>query len=99
MKISSYICKIEMTRFIQDAFLMSPTFLNEKGYRFFTWSKEEERKHIHVVQGDKQCKFWLEPAIELAENNGFRKFELNEILKIITKNETEFNEKWNKHFR
>jgi len=37
---------------------MSPTFLNEKGYRFFTWSKEEERKHIHVVQGEKQCKFW-----------------------------------------
>jgi len=21
---------------------MSPTFLNEKGYRFFTWSKEED---------------------------------------------------------
>jgi len=77
---------------------MSPTFLNEKGYRFFTWSKEEERKHIHVVKGDKQCKFWLEPTIEIAENNGFKKIELNEILKIITKNETEFKNKWNKHF-
>jgi len=78
---------------------MSPTFLNEKGYRFFTWSKEEERKHVHVVQGAKQCKFWLEPTIEIADNNGFRKFELNEILKIITKNETEFKNKWNQHFR
>jgi len=78
---------------------MSPTFLNKKGYRFFTWSKEEERKHIHVLQGSKQCKFWLEPTIELSENNGFREFELNEILKIITDNEKEFNSKWDKHFR
>ena len=77
---------------------MSPTFLHEKGYRFFTWSKEEVRKHIHVVQDYKQCKFWLEPKIEMAENDGFKEFELKEILKIIIKNETEFNNKWNKHF-
>ena len=79
--------------------VMSPTFLNESGYRFFAWSKEEERRHIHVAKEYNQCKFWLEPTIELAYNNGFRKFELNEILKIITKNETEFKNKWDKHFR
>ena len=59
---------------------MSPTFRNENGYRFFIWSKEENRKHIHVVQGNKYCKFWLDPKIEIVENNGFKKFELNEIL-------------------
>jgi hypothetical protein len=78
---------------------MSPTYLIEKGYRIFTWSKEEERKHVHVIKGNKQCKYWLEPMIELAENNGFKSFELNEILKIITKNAEEFKNKWNKHFR
>ena len=78
---------------------MSPTFLNEKGYRFFTWSKEEERAHIHVVQGDKQCKFWLEPEIKMADNNGFKQQDLNKILKIIVENEREFKEKWAKHFR
>jgi len=78
---------------------MSPTFLSEKGYRFFTWSKEEERKHIHVVKGDKQCKFWIEPAIELAGNNGFTIKELSNILKIIKRNESEFKSKWDKHFR
>ena len=77
---------------------MSPTFKNEKGYRFFTWSKEENRKHVHVIQNNKHCKFWLEPTTEIAENNGFKQFELNEILKIITKNETEFNDTWDKHF-
>jgi hypothetical protein len=77
---------------------MSPTFKKENGYRFFTWSKEEERKHVYVVQGEKHCKFWLEPIVEISENRGFKKFELNEILKIITTNETDFNDKWNKHF-
>ena len=78
---------------------MSPTFLNEKNYRFFTWSKEETRRHVHVLKDNKQCKFWLEPTIKMAENNGFKKFELNEILKIITDNETKFNSKWDEHFR
>jgi len=78
---------------------MSPTFLNEKGYRIFTWSKEENRKHVHIVKGEKQCKYWLEPKIELAENDGFKEFELNELLKIISKNAVEFNNKWDKHFR
>jgi hypothetical protein len=75
---------------------MSPTFLNENGYRIFTWSKEKEKKHVHIIKGDKQCKYWLEPEIELAENNGFKKFELNE---IILKNAEEFKNKWDKHFR
>ena len=77
---------------------MSPIFLNEKGYRFFTWSKEEDRRHVHILKGEKQCKYWLEPFIEIAENQGFKPYELNEIQKIIKKNETIFNEKWFRHF-
>ena len=77
---------------------MSPTFLKEKGYRFFTWSKEESRKHIHVIKEENQCKFWLEPVIEIAENNGFKQHELYEITQLINKNETEFNQRWNAYF-
>jgi hypothetical protein len=77
---------------------MSPTFKNEKGYRLFVWSKEEVRKHVHAVKGNKKCKYWLEPSIELSENNGFKAFELNEIKKIIEDNEADFKEKWNRHF-
>jgi hypothetical protein len=77
---------------------MSPTFLTEKGYRFFIWSKEEERKHIHIIKDDKQCKFWLEPAIEIAENTGFKQHELNEISKMIIDNETDFKQQWDRHF-
>jgi hypothetical protein len=77
---------------------MSPTFLNENGYRIFIWSKEEDRKHVHVVKGNQKCKYWLEPNIELAENKGFKEFELKEINKIINENEQKFKDRWNSHF-
>lgn len=37
---------------------MSPTFRNEKGYKFKIYSNEEERMHIHVVKEDCEAKLW-----------------------------------------
>jgi hypothetical protein len=45
---------------------MSPTVFKEAGYRFFFFSREEER--MHVLSGDGEAKFWLEPEIELAKD-------------------------------
>lgn len=42
---------------------MSPTVFREKGYRFFFFSREESRMHVHVVSGDGEAKFWLEPDL------------------------------------
>ena len=50
---------------------MSPTVFKDKGFRFFFFSKEEDRKHVHVYCADGEAKFWLEPIIELADNYGF----------------------------
>ncbi len=47
---------------------MSPTIFREKGYRFFFFSREETRMHVHVYRADGEAKFWLEPEIELAKN-------------------------------
>jgi len=46
---------------------MSPTVFREKGYRFFFFSREESRMHVHVVSGDGEAKFWLEPDLELSK--------------------------------
>ncbi|WP_207713010.1 DUF4160 domain-containing protein [Desulfofundulus sp. TPOSR] len=46
---------------------MSLTILREKGYRFFFFSREETRMHVHVVCSDGEAKFWLLPEIELAK--------------------------------
>ena len=48
---------------------MSPTILREKGYRFFFFSREESRRHVHVSAANGEAKFWLEPTIALARNH------------------------------
>lgn len=51
---------------------MSPTVFRESGYRFFFFSREEARQHVHIVSGDGEAKFWLEPEIELAKNYRYK---------------------------
>jgi hypothetical protein len=45
---------------------LSPTVFRAKGYRFFFFSREESRQHIHVISPDEEAKFWVEPKLELA---------------------------------
>jgi hypothetical protein len=55
---------------------MSPTVFKERGYRFFFFSREEERMHVHVVSGDGEAKYWLTSpqgqALHLTRNNVVR---------------------------
>jgi hypothetical protein len=77
---------------------MSPTVLKYKEYRFFFFSREEKRMHIHVLSQNGEAKYWLEPEIELAQNIGFSEKQLNEIIRIIVKHKTEIINAWGKHF-
>src|SRR5689334_12110551 len=47
---------------------MSPTVFRAKGFRFFSFSREEPRMHVHVHGENGEAKFWMEPNIELAQN-------------------------------
>ena len=51
---------------------MSPTVFRYKNYRFFFFSREETRKHVHVSSPEGQAKFWIEPVVALADYSGFR---------------------------
>jgi hypothetical protein len=55
---------------------MSPTIFREGGFRFFFFSREERRIHVHVHSGNGEAKFWLEPDVELAQNYGLNNSEL-----------------------
>ena len=55
---------------------MSPKFKETNGYVFKIYSLEESRMHIHVFKAEKSAKYWLEPDIEMAKNNGFSTKEL-----------------------
>jgi len=62
---------------------MTPTIFREKGYRFFFFSREEPRMHVHVYCEDGEAKFWLEPDIELARNYRLSRLQLKQIERII----------------
>jgi hypothetical protein len=68
---------------------MSPTIHKEKGYRFFFFSREEPRMHVHV--------YWLEPQLELARNYRLSRTQLGEIEQIIEAHHDEFASAWKRH--
>lgn len=77
---------------------MSPTVFRWKNYRFFFFSREESRVHIHVFCEDGEAKFWMEPGIELAKNYRLSGRQLGELKNFIEEHKDDIIDAWNKHF-
>jgi len=60
-------------------FDMSPTIQREGNRRYFFFSREEPRIHVHVSSPEGEAKFWLEPTVALADYAGFNRKDLIEI--------------------
>ena len=78
---------------------MSPTVLKYKSYRFFFFSREEKRIHIHVTSPHGEAKFWIEPTIALSAYSGFSKSQLNRLQKLVEEHKSEIVKAWQKHFK
>jgi hypothetical protein len=78
---------------------MSPTVFRERGYKFFFFSLEESRMHVHVRSPDGEAKFWLEPEIELSTNYRLSKVQLDQVQKMVEAHFDELVAAWNHHFR
>jgi Domain of unknown function (DUF4160) len=77
---------------------VSPTVLRVRGYRFYFFSREELRPHVHVHHANGEAKFWLTPAIELAADYGLGPTRMKVALKIIEEHQDEIRAAWAKHF-
>lgn len=77
---------------------MSPTVLRKGPFRFFFFSREEPRLHIHVTCSDGEAKFWLEPEIELAYNYKLARSQLREVEVIIEEHLEEIRNAWHDRF-
>jgi len=77
---------------------MSPTIFRFRGYRFFFFSREEKRMHVHVYCADGEAKFWLTPNISLANNYGLSNKKIAEVSKIIEERKDGITKAWEKHF-
>jgi hypothetical protein len=70
----------------------------EGQFRFFFFSREEPRQHIHVFSPEGEAKFWLEPSVELAVSKGIADASLTRIERIIYERKEEIVHAWNRHF-
>ena len=76
-----------------------PTVLKIGAYRFYFFSREESRVHIHVSCADGEAKFWLEPEIELATNHKLSSVQLTQIEKLIEAHYDHFRNAWTNYFQ
>lgn len=75
-----------------------PGVLRSGPYRFFFCSRENnEPPHVHVKRHRLEAKFWLEP-VELAQNWGFPRHELNLVNSLVDQHRDQILEKWREHF-
>ncbi len=77
---------------------MSPTVFREGGFRFYFFSREETRMHVHVQGSDGEAKYWLEPAVELAHNYGLNERQLRSVKALIEAHADEIRRSWARHF-
>jgi Domain of unknown function (DUF4160) len=77
---------------------VSPTVFRYRNYRFFFFSREENRMHVHVISPDGEAKFWIDPEVEMAANKGLSTTELIELKQIIEERKNEIREHWIRHF-
>ncbi|MEP6485426.1 MAG: DUF4160 domain-containing protein [Rudaea sp.] len=77
---------------------MSPTVFREAGFRFYFFSREEPRMHVHVQCADGEAKFWLEPIIEVAQNAGMTNGQLRAARALVEAHVDEIRHAWQRHF-
>ncbi|MCX5739897.1 MAG: DUF4160 domain-containing protein [Proteobacteria bacterium] len=77
---------------------MSPTVFRKGGFRFYFFSREETRMHVHVHHAEGEAKFWLDPEIELAHNYGLSRRRIAAALALVRRHQDEIFGAWEDHF-
>lgn len=55
--------------------------------------------HVHVMSGEGEAKFWIEPVVALAENYGLKAPALKKLHQIVEDHQNEIKQAWKKHFK
>ena len=75
-----------------------PTVLRVGPYRFFFFAGDRsEPPHVHIERDENEAKFWLN-SIQLEENLGFSRKEINQIEKIVAEHQAELLGRWHEFF-
>lgn len=66
--------------------------------RFFFFSREEERMHVHVLGEEGEAKIWIEPRLEVARSHRLGERTLGTALDLVKEREDEIRTAWYEHF-
>ncbi|NGZ03613.1 MAG: hypothetical protein CV090_11250 [Nitrospira sp. WS238] len=69
------------------------------GFRFYIFSREEARIHVHVYCERGEAKFWLEPKVDLAKNIGLTARQIQAAKLLIEEHFDEIRNAWETHFK
>ena len=58
---------------------VSPTVLRVRGFRFYFFSREEQRPHVHVQHAEGEAKFWIARLLDFRRTTGSSR---NDLLKL-----------------
>jgi hypothetical protein len=78
-----------------------PVVFRENGFRFFFYSNEgspREPVHIHAERDNIEAKFWLNPEVRVAYNDGYDARTLRELLAIVEGNRRRIEREWYEYF-
>jgi hypothetical protein len=78
-----------------------PVVFRERGFKFFFYSNEgtpREPVRIHVEREDAEAKFWLQPEVHVAYNDGYDARTLRTLLEIVEANKDRIERAWDEFF-
>ncbi len=78
-----------------------PCIFRYKGIRFYFYSNEghpKEPVHIHAGGANGEAKFWLLPNVRVADNAGFDRRTLLELVKVVEERRELIERAWNEYF-
>ncbi|HET9950840.1 MAG TPA: DUF4160 domain-containing protein [Candidatus Eisenbacteria bacterium] len=67
-------------------------------FRFFFFSREERRPHVHIEGPSGEAKFWVEPEVELAFAWGFSARIVRRLEGVVHERRREIRQAWQEHF-
>ena len=75
-----------------------PTLFTVFGFRFLFYSNDHEPIHIHVIKGNTEARFQVQPEVKLLDNKGLKPAELKLAESLVEENKEMIVERWKVFF-
>lgn len=75
-----------------------PTIFIVFGFIFKFYSDDHHPIHVHVIKGDCEAKYNVEPLVQQVYNHGFKKHEISLIEGVIEENVEVIKNRWKEYF-